>query len=133
MREEAARFRRLPAGAAGGAKIASRQAANPRLTHREATDVRQFLALLRRRLGEPDPRSDSAFSYSIRDTQTGVVFEAYSAQSGPSYGGSPPAHFVDPGANDNRTRPEVMQVLADFERWLESEDVESEGEPESPA
>ena len=128
MSEETARFQRLPEGTAGGAKIASRQAANPRLTAREANDERQFLALLRARLGEPDPRGDSAFSYSIRDTQTGVVFEAYSAQSGPSYGGSPPKHFVDFVGHDNRTKPEVMQVLADFERWLEAE-----GEPEPPA
>lgn len=128
MREETARFKRLPGRAAGGAKIAGRRDANPRLTPREANDERQFLALLRKRLGEPDPRGDSAFSYSIRDTQTGVVFEAYSAQSGPSYGGSPPDHFIDFEANDNRTKPEVMQVLTDFERWLESED-----EPKSPA
>lgn len=127
MRVEAGRFQRLTGRVAGGAKIASRRDANPRLTPREAMDVALFLALLRRRLGEPDPRSDSAFSYSVRDTQTGIVFEAYSAQSGPSYGGSPPDHFVDSEANDNRTKPEVMQVLADFERWLESGDEPEPG------
>lgn len=128
MRQGDARFQRLPKGVAGGAKIASRRAANPRLTVREAVNEKPFLALLRKRLGEPDPRPDSDFSYSILDTQTGVVFEAYSAQSGPSYGGYPPEHFIDLEANDTRTKPEVMQVLADFERWLESED-----EPETPA
>jgi hypothetical protein len=120
MEPDNARFRRLPRGRAGGAKIASRRDVNPRLTPLEAVDDKRFLALLRKRLGEPDPGGDRDYSYSVRDTEREIEFEAYCGQSGPAYGGSPPDHFVDFEANDNRTKPEVLQALSDFERWLEA-------------
>jgi hypothetical protein len=115
------RFERLPRAAAGGAKIAGRHDANPRLAWAEASDDDRFLPLLRRRFGDPDDRGDVRFSYSIRDNETGVEFEAYSGASGPAYGGSPPDHFIDFENNDNRTKPEVMAVLAAFEEWLVEE------------
>jgi hypothetical protein len=122
MAHESTRFKRLPKGSAGGAKIASRRDANARLTPLEAIDDDRFLALLRRRLGEPDQRGDSAYSYCVRDTAREIDFEAYSGPSGPAYGGSPPDHFVDFEANDNRTKPEVLQTLSDFDHWLEAND-----------
>jgi hypothetical protein len=122
MAHEGPRFRRLAKGSAGGAKIASRRDANPRLSPLEAVEDGPFLALLRAHLGEPDHRGDSAFSYCVRDTVLGVDFEAYSGPSGPAYGGSPPDHFIDFARNDNRTKPEVLRSLAAFEAWLAAGD-----------
>jgi hypothetical protein len=82
-----AEFVRLPCHAAGGVKLCGRRVVNPSLWYEQSIDPDHFLYGLRARLGEPDPRGDSLYSYSERDTRTGVEFEAYSAQSGPAYGG----------------------------------------------
>lgn len=112
------RFQRLSYGSAGGAKLAGRKDVNPDISWSEAMDDSGFLALLRRKLGAPERRGDSQYSYSVRDCETGFVFEIYSGLSGPAYGGSPPDHFVDFENNDNRTKPELLRVLAEFEKWL---------------
>lgn len=122
MTHRTPRFMRLAKGAAGGAKMASRRDANPRLAPLEAVADAPFLELLRERLGEPDQRGDSLFSYCVRDSMFGVDFEVYSGPSGPAYGGSPPDHFIDFERNDHRVRPEVLRSLADFEEWLATDD-----------
>lgn len=120
MPPDPGRFQRLPAGSAGGVKIALRQEVNPSLPRREAEDAGGFARLLHSLLGPPDRRGDSPFSYSIRDTVTGVEFEVYGGAGGPAYGGCPDDHFINFDGGDNRTRPEVLRVLAIFEEWLAS-------------
>jgi hypothetical protein len=114
------RFQRLGEGAAGGVKIATRRQANAGLSSAQAADANAFLALLQVRLGAPDKRGDVMFSYSVRDVLTGVEFEAYAGASGPAYGGVPADHFVDFEGGDNRTKQDVLDVLAVFEQWLVS-------------
>jgi hypothetical protein len=110
-------FERLPRRAAGGVKLCGRRTVNPSLTFERAMDPARFLRGLRARLGEPDPRGDSLYSYSVRDTVTGVEFEAYSAQSGPAYGGRM-HYFTDepPG----QVREDVLDALTRFDPWVEA-------------
>ena len=110
-------FERLSRGAAGGIKLAPRRAVNPSLSHERAMDPDRFLHGLRARLGEPDPRGDSLFSYSVRDRGTGIEFEAYSAQSGPAYGGDID-HFAE--VSRGEVRADVLEVLARFDAWVEA-------------
>ncbi len=112
-----AAFERLPRGAAGGIKLCPRRAVSPSLSYEQAMDSARFLRGLRARLGEPDPRGDSLFGYSVRDTATGVEFEAYSAQSGPSYGGDPD-YFADLARG--KLRDDVLDALARFDAWVEA-------------
>ncbi len=116
------RYVRLGPGEAGGVKLANRHLVNPDLSDDEVYDVRGFSALLTTRFGTPDPAGDADYSYSILDRHTGVRFEAYAAQSGPAYGGSPAECFVDYDNDDYRLKPEVMQALVDFERWIGGKD-----------
>lgn len=112
------RFERLPAGEAGGAKLCGRDLANPALDAHDAIDDAQFHRLLERRLGRTDDDSDARYSYAIRDRQTGLAFTAYSAQSGPSYGGD--VSCFEPAGAGFRLRDDVLAVLADFERWIDA-------------
>lgn len=114
------RFLRLPAGTAGGVKLCGRDRVNSSLTPQQARDTALFLVALQNRLGLPDDASDADYSYSVRDQQSGVEFMAYSAQSGPAYGGSPVDSFMDFERNDYRIKPIVLSVLADFENWIGS-------------
>ena len=107
-------------GTGGGVKLCGRNAVNPSLPADNVRDPSAFLRVLRAKLGEPDNVADANYSYSIRDLQTGVEFMAYSAQSGPAYGGSPVDCFVDFENNDYRLKPAVLETLTDFERWLGS-------------
>lgn len=112
-----AEFERRPRGFAGSIKIIPRRNANPSLTFQQAMDPDRFLRGLRARLGEPDPSGDTLFSYLVRDRRTGIQFEAYSAQSGPAYGGSP-AYYAD--ISRGRVREDVMEVLTRFDAWVEA-------------
>ena len=114
------RYSRLSAGAAGGAKLCGRRAANPALTPDEAFDDDLFGRLLAARFGASDPVGDERYAYSIRDDRTGIEFKAYSATTGPAYSGSPPTHFIDFENNDYRVKPTVMRTLTEFETWLTS-------------
>lgn len=114
------RFARLEAGAVAGVKLLGRREVVPALTDDEAYDSAGFGTLLKARLGEPDDGGDADFSYAIIDRRTGVRFRAYAAQSGPAYGGSPAACFVDDEHDDRRLKPAVLQSLRDFEAWLTS-------------
>jgi hypothetical protein len=114
-----ARFIRLPAGTAGGTKLCGRDQVNLALSHEEGMDVARFGRELAARLGPPDQVGDTDYSYSIRDTQTGVEFEAYAAQSGPAYGGSPSESYTDFESGDYRLKQDVLRTLTEFESWLE--------------
>lgn len=113
------RFVRLPEGTIGGLKLANRTDANPSLTMDAANDPDRFRSLLQRRFGAPDTNSDADFSYVVRDDDTGVTVRAYSAQSGPAYGGMPDECFVDHAGGDYRLKPEVERTLAELDTWLE--------------
>jgi hypothetical protein len=123
------RFMRLAARAVGGAKLAGRRAVNPALSHKESFDSRRFGALLAARFGVPDTGGDDEYSYPIQDLETGVRFLAYSAQSGPAYGGSPADCFIDYDRDDYRLKPEVLRALQDFEAWLTATSTGNAGEP----
>lgn len=113
------RFIRLSPRSAGGTKLAGRLQVNAALTYEQWIDSDRFLQQLTDRFGEPDHIGDERFWYAIQDTQTGVKFVAYAAQSGPSYGGDPQESYIDFENNDYRLKPEVLQTLIDFDAWLE--------------
>lgn len=112
------RFRRLAAFAAGGDKLCGRQQANPSLSRDEAMNVNLFGRLLSKRFGPPDQGGDADYYYSIEDTSSGYTFGAYSGNSGPSYAGVTPESVIDFDKEDYRIRPEILQILSDFEQWL---------------
>lgn len=60
---------------------------------RNRTDVNElpgaFLGRLWALFGPPDAIGDEGFTYVIQDTDSGLVFTAYSGASGPAYGGLP--------------------------------------------
>lgn len=113
------RFERVPNGTVSGTKLCGREVVNPGLTQSESIDAERFLHELEARLGPPERRGDDLFTYTVRDRHTGLVFRAYSAQSGPSYGGRPTDCF-EQGPAGYRLRGEVLSVLAEFDRWLEA-------------
>jgi hypothetical protein len=112
------RFVRLAADAAGGLKLAARRDVSA-LPPDTAQDERHFGERLRRAFGEPDRNRDAAYAYAIRDTETGVIVRAYSAQSGPAYGGEPDDCFVDYAGGDYRLKPDVRRTLTELDAWLE--------------
>ena len=118
MRE---RFIRMPAGTIGGLKLANRLDVNQGISYEAAIDVRRFGMLLQRAFGLPDTDSDADYSYIVHDNDTNVVVRAYSAQSGPAYGGEPDDCFVDFVHDDYRLKPEVARTLAELDAWLEQQ------------
>lgn len=118
-RDMSSQYLRLSAGIGGGVKLCGRAHVNPTLSPTDALDVERFRRKLEARFGRPDHVADADYSYSVRDNLTGVEFEAYSAQSGPAYGGAPADSFVDFDQDDYRIKPEVFRTLAAFDAWLE--------------
>lgn len=111
------RFERLASGLAGGTKIASRKLANPHLSIEKAMDENRFLEGLKHLFGTPDQLGDTLFSYSIRELETGIEFEVYSAQSGPAYGGTL-QHYDD--LKTGKLKMEVLYVLLLFDTMIEN-------------
>ena len=66
-----------------------------------------FLSRIWALYGSPDSVQFEGFSYAFRDTKTGICFSAYSAGSGPAFGGFP----VD--------REQLLPVLDDFGAMLD--------------
>lgn len=90
-----ARFVRADEGSCGS-KVFSRHEVSD-LSYRKALSPGRFLARLWTLYGPPPPAHDrEIFRYGIEDRETGLRFCAYSAQSGPSYGGSEPAARLRP-------------------------------------
>lgn len=80
-----------------------------RLDHRPGA----FLARLWALFGQPPSEIDDGFSYTVRDSTTGLTFTAYSGPSGPAFGGG--------------DEPGLARVLDDFEALLgESTPVDCE-------
>lgn len=48
-----------------------------------------FLSRIWKIYGKPQENNYEGFSYTFMDNQTGLIFTAYSAGSGPAYGGKP--------------------------------------------
>jgi hypothetical protein len=119
MMTETERFIRIAARSAGGTKLAGRRDVNPALSFEQWIDSDRFLRQLEDRFGDPDHIGDERYWYAIQDTLTGVKFAAYSAQSGPSYGGDPQESYVDFENNDYQLKPDVLRTLRDFDAWLE--------------
>ena len=117
MPDFAERFRRLPAGAVGGGKLAARFDVNLDLAFAAAMDSAAVGRKLEKVFGPSDPPGDADFFYCVEDTTTGVRFPVYSAQSGPAYGG-PRTHFAS--LRPLTLADEVRAVLADFDRALEA-------------
>jgi len=101
------RFERLASGAAGGTKLCA-----------AASDDDRFRRGLEHRFGAPDVVGDAAYSYSIRDRESGLEFEAYSAQSGPAYGGD--VACFEQGPDGYRLRDSVRAALDAFDAWIDA-------------
>lgn len=65
--------------------------------------VGDFVSRLWARFGPPRSVGDEGFTYDLVDRETGLAFSAYSAGSGPAYGGDA-----------------TLEVLEVFERWIAS-------------
>jgi hypothetical protein len=115
------RFVRMPAGTIGGLKLANRVDVNKNISYEEATDVKRFGTLLQRAFGPPDTDTDADYSYIVRDDDTNVIVRAYSAQSGPAYGGEPDDCFADVASGNFTLRPSVERTLSELDAWLETQ------------
>lgn len=104
---------------AGSTKVISREKLNADLPREKANDPVHFLRKLWTAFDSPD-YSDEGYSYKIHDVQTNLKFEAYSAQSGPSYGGS--VQFYNQKPFDGRLKKEIYQTLLTFDQWIESQE-----------
>ena len=79
-----------------------------RINLQPTDDIGDFLSRLWALFGPPDEVQPEGFDYTFRDRETGLVFWAYCAGSGPAYG----------GASQNAARLEP--VLDEFEALLQS-------------
>jgi hypothetical protein len=111
------KFERLPAFSAGGTGLISRLYLNPSLIYSVAIDMEHFRNKLKMRFGDPD-KCDAGFSYSICEVHTGIKFEAYSAQSGPKYGGE--IDLFDDQNKPHFIREDVLDILYEFDVWIEN-------------
>lgn len=105
------RFQRS-ASSIGGSKIANRidfhgpDAWADRELVRRMLSVGQFVSRLWARFGPPDEVGSEGFIYRLVDRETGLELTAYSAGSGPAYG----------GAIGNTMARAVLEA---FERWID--------------
>ena len=99
------RFERLASAAVGGFKKANRTQFYPLGEHLKLLSVGDFMSRLWARFGAPDSVGQEGFTYSLIDRETGDVFRAYAAGSGPAYGGDA-----------------SLDVLEIFERWIAATD-----------
>jgi hypothetical protein len=58
-----------------------------RINLKQTDDFGDFLSRLWSLYGPPDEVGFEGFTYTFRDKETGMIFTAYSAGSGPAYGG----------------------------------------------
>jgi hypothetical protein len=98
------RFVRVPRkGLLGSSKIRNRTFSSWHPTRSTGDFLSRIWALY----GPPDSVEFEGFFYAFRDTETGISFSAYSAGSGPAFGGFP----VDRGR--------LVSVLDEFEAMLD--------------
>lgn len=67
--------------ASGTSNIINREIKNPHAL------IGDFLSRIWKIYGKPDIIGYEGFDYTFQDTETGLIFTAYSAGSGPAYGG----------------------------------------------
>jgi hypothetical protein len=70
--------------------------------------IGDFVSRIWAHYGPPDSIHFEGFDYTFRDKETGLIFSAYSAGSGPAYGGN------------RQDAIKLEPVLAAFDRLLES-------------
>lgn len=75
---------------------------------REKTGIADFLARIWSLYGKPDAVHFEGFSYAFRHKESGLVFTAYCAGSGPAYGGNP------------EQEKQVLPLIRTFDRMLDS-------------
>ncbi len=109
------RFIRLPKESIVGFKIATRKEVNKKLSHLEAFDDTLFLSSLKALFGKPDLVGDGRLTYSIRDKENQIDFEAFLGSSGPSYGGYV-RHFEN--ISEAKLLVEVEETLIAFDLYL---------------
>jgi hypothetical protein len=95
-----------------GQKIASRRDVNQSLSVVEAFDERLFVKQISRNFGI-DRLRPGQFSIMIKEENSGLVFEAYANQSGPSYGG--PIEYLVHDGHGLKLRSDVAAILTEFE------------------
>lgn len=100
-------------------RLCGRNEVNPALSFDDAVDGDRFAAQLSQCFGNPDHDDErEAEGITIRDCETGVIFEAYVGPAGPSYAGTSLA-YEDAASDDLRLRAVVIDTLAAFDAWLE--------------
>lgn len=83
-------------------KLKSRAMKNP------SSMIGDFLSRLWQLFGEPLSVSYEGFDYIIKDTDSGMIFTAYSAGSGPAYGGK----------GDNKEQ--LIPIIEIFDKMLDA-------------
>jgi hypothetical protein len=110
------RFVLVGADATGRAKVCDRAAVNPALAREAAHDVARFGAQLTTRFNLPHTDGTTRVAVCVRDTSTGLDFEAFAAPSGPAYGYA--AARAEPLNSAAPPTDDLMLVLAAFDAWL---------------
>ena len=86
----------------GTSKIINRELKNP------FAMVGDFLSRIWKIYGEPKQVGYEGFGYTFKDKETGLIFTAYSAGSGPAYGGK------------HEEREKLIPVINAFDKMLDS-------------
>jgi len=89
------------------------------IKHRESTNVEapigDFLSRIWNLYEKPNGVSNEGFQYTFKDVKTGLVFTAYSAGSGPAYGG------------DSNIEDKLLPIIIKFDKMLtESKNADCE-------
>jgi len=86
----------------GTSKIINREMKNPN------SMIGDFLSRIWKIYGEPKRVSYEGFEYTFKDKKTGLIFTAYSAGSGPAYGGN------------EHEREKLILIINEFDKMLDS-------------
>lgn len=97
------RFQRVDDNLSSGTSIMiNREMKNPN------SMIGDFLSRIWKIYGEPKNVGYEGFGYTFKDKKTGLIFTAYSAGSGPAYGG-----------NDNE-KDKLLPIIKEFDKLLDS-------------
>lgn len=100
---EGNRFQRIDdKNSSGTANIINREMKNPN------SIIGDFLSRLWKIYGEPKSIGYEGFEYTFKDIETGLIFTAYSAGSGPAYGGN----------YDEKEK--LLPIIKEFDKMLDS-------------
>jgi len=84
------------------ANIINRELKNPNAM------IGDFLSRIWKIYGKPDSVGYEGFGYTFKDKKTGLIFTAYSAGSGPAYGGK------------SEEKEKLILIIRDFDKMLDS-------------